>query len=197
MRFDWKLQIIVFWSSFLAVSFYALLSGFSSESGLTDEGTSYLLYETAFLTLTIILISSLLWAYLQSSKLSESILLAENQVLSRAGASLDSSDLEWSEEVEESISRAIDDKEIHSLLRKRELLRECRKKLWKKMLSPVLQLVFLITISSAAIPSSGWFLQSHADINTTAAIEVIGGSFVAVLFLIATLALLRPRLEES
>lgn len=61
-------------------------------------------------------------------------------------------------------------------------LEESASTMWKRLLSPALHLVFLITISSAAIPSSGWFLSTHHDINTIAALEVLLGSIVSIIF---------------
>ncbi|MCK4367226.1 MAG: hypothetical protein KAW84_04710 [Thermoplasmata archaeon] len=63
--------------------------------------------------------------------------------------------------------------------------------MWKRLLSPALHLVFLITISSAAIPSSGWFLSTHHDINTIAALEVLLGSIVSIIFAFVVLHSIR------
>ncbi|MFQ6106489.1 MAG: hypothetical protein ACE5QF_02720 [Thermoplasmata archaeon] len=92
---------------------------------------------------------------------------------------------------------------IESLLRKDETgefpgdLEELASGMWKRMLSPALQLVFLITISSAAIPSSGWFLTTHHEINTTAAIEVLLGSVVSILFALIVLLSIRNQIRRT
>ncbi len=70
-------------------------------------------------------------------------------------------------------------------------LEETASSMWKRLLSPALHLVFLITISSAAIPSSGWFLSTHHDINTIAALEVLLGSIVSMIFAFVVLYSIR------
>lgn len=76
-------------------------------------------------------------------------------------------------------------------------LEESASSLWKKLLSPTLQLVFLVTISSAAIPSSGWFLSTHHDINTISALEVLLGSIVSIVFAAAVLFSLRKEVRSA
>jgi len=70
-------------------------------------------------------------------------------------------------------------------------LEESASSLWKMMLSPAVHLVFLITISSAAIPSSGWFLSTHHEINTITALEVLLGSIVSIIFAVVVLYSIR------
>ncbi len=55
MTSSWKLHLIIFWVAFLIVGITALILGWDATSGLTDEETSYLLYEPAFLILMVVL----------------------------------------------------------------------------------------------------------------------------------------------
>ena len=70
-------------------------------------------------------------------------------------------------------------------------LEERASRIWKMTLSPTLQLVFLITITSAAIPSSGWFLSVNHEINTISALEVLLGSIVTIVFSFVVLLTIR------
>lgn len=76
-------------------------------------------------------------------------------------------------------------------------LEESTSSLWKKLLSPTLQLIFLITISSAAIPSSGWFLSTHHEINAIAALEVLLGSIVSIIFAVVVLFSIRNEIRYT
>lgn len=76
-------------------------------------------------------------------------------------------------------------------------LKEHASSIWKMTLSPTLQLVFLITITSAAIPSSGWFLAVNNEINAISALEVLLGSIVTVIFSFAVLLEIRRQAVES
>ncbi|MFQ5885299.1 MAG: hypothetical protein ACE5IO_09390, partial [Thermoplasmata archaeon] len=76
-------------------------------------------------------------------------------------------------------------------------LEESASGLWKKLLSPMLQLVFLITVSSAAIPSSYWFLAKYHEINTIAALEVLLGSTVSIIFASVVLISIRREIRHA
>ncbi len=51
---SWKLHLTAFWLAFICVCLVALVVGWNATSVVTDEPTSYLLYETAFLGLLFV-----------------------------------------------------------------------------------------------------------------------------------------------
>lgn len=73
---------------------------------------------------------------------------------------------------------------------------ELTSSMWKKLLSPTLFLVFLITITSAAIPSSGWFLSTHHEINAISALEVLLGSIISIIFAAVVLFSIRKEIRN-
>lgn len=66
---SWKLHLTAFWLAFVCVCLVALAVGWNATSVLTDEPTSYLLYETAFLGLLVVLGAFLVLASHRSEEL--------------------------------------------------------------------------------------------------------------------------------
>lgn len=203
----WKLHLVVFWVAFLGVCATALFAGWNATSGITEEETSYLLYECAFLFLLVVLGLLFVLGSFQISKSEKRKNEIENRILAWAvqkgwKETVWSDDLEkWIEQKVESEDEAeknyVNDSQqnVRQILVEHRLLSDNKRNAWKKILGPTLQLVFLLTITSAAIPSSGWFLSTHHNINTISAIVVVGGSILATLYALSCPLFLYPRTE--
>jgi hypothetical protein len=204
MTFSWKLHLIIFWAAIAAVGIVALALGWNATSGLTDEESSYLLYEPAFLILMVILGLTLIIGSHQIGKVEKRMDEIENEVVMWAvkrgwEKPIMSDDLrDWIVSVEDTESNESESKEdVRGLLDEYDLFSESRGNAWKKLLGPILQLLFLLTITSAAVPSAYWFLQVNPNINAITAIFVLGGSVVAIVYALSSLMLLYPKVKAE
>lgn len=206
MPHSWKLHLTAFWLAFICVCLVALVVGWNATSVVTDEPTSYLLYETAFLGLLVVLGAFLVLASHRIGRIDNRMGEIENEALVWAAEKGWKKSI-WGEElkdwIEERVERgneeiALDNegsgKELLLLLEEHSLLSDSRRGAWKKLLGPVLQLLFLTAISSAAVPSSYWFLQAYQNMNTMSAIVVIGGSVITVPYALSSLLFLLPKM---
>ena len=204
---SWKLHLTAFWLAFICVCMVALAVGWNATSVLTDEPTSYLLYETTFLGLLVVLGAFLVLASHRIGRIENRMGEIENEVLvwaARKGWKKAVWDDELKDWIKERLERGDEEvtsehegsgKELPLLLEEHGLLSDSRRNAWKKLLGPVLQLLFLTAISSAAVPSSYWFLQAYQNMNTMSAIVVIGGSVIAVPYAFTSLLFLLPKME--
>ncbi len=204
MTSSWRLHLIIFWVAFLIVGITALVLGWDATSGLTDEETSYLLYEPAFLILMVVLGLLLVGGSFQIGKVEKRMLEMEDEIVKWAvkrgwEKPIMSDDLEdWiagmngARESHEPES----EEDVSGLLREYDLFSDSRSNAWKKLLGPVLQLLFLLTITSAAVPSAYWFLQVNPNMNTMTAIVVLGGTIVTILYALSSLLLIYPKVKN-
>jgi hypothetical protein len=204
MTFSWKLHLIIFWATIGAVGLAALAVGWNATSGLTDEESSYLLYEPAFLILMVVLGLTLVVGSHQIAKIEERMGEVEDGVVTWAvkrgwEKPAMSDDLkDWIIQMKDTESHGPKSKgDVRNLLDEYDLFLESRNNAWKKLLGPVLQLLFLLTITSAAVPSAYWFLRVNPNINTITAIFVLGGSIVAVFYALSALMLLYPKVKAG
>jgi len=209
MTFSWRLHLFVFWVAFLTVCIVALFVGWNTTSVMTDEEATYLVYETAFLGLLIVLGLFIVISSHQIGKMEKRENEIENEIIVwavRGGwqRTVWSEDLEdWTEnrienEKEEGVAPiANSGEDIPRLMREYRFLSDAKRNAWKKLLGPVLQLIFLVTICSAAIPSAYWFLQVNPNINTISAIVVLGGTVVTTLYAFSSLFFLCPKVNEG
>lgn len=197
--------MIIFWVAFLIVGITALVMGWDAPSGLTDEETSYLLYEPAFLILMVVLGLLLVVGSFQIGKVEKRMLEMEDEIVKWAvkrgwEKPIMSDDLkDWivgMNEARESHGPGSEE-DVPNLLRGYDLFSDSRSDAWKKLLGPVLQLLFLLTITSAAIPSAYWFLRVNPNINTMTAVVVLGGSIVTILYALSALALIYPKVKTE
>lgn len=196
--------MIIFWATMAAVGIVALALGWNATSGITDEESSYLLYEPAFLILMVVLGLTLVVGSHQIGKIEKRMGDIENEVVRWAvkngygKAVIDDELKDWISGKEEG-----DAKESSSvgnagdLLDEHDLLSESRGDAWKKLLGPVLQLLFLLTITSAAVPSAYWFLQVNPNMNVMTAIFVLGGSITTTIYALSALALIYPKVKPK
>lgn len=196
--------MIIFWVAFLIVGITALVLGWDATSALTDEETSYLLYEPAFLILMVVLGLLLVVGSFQIGKVEKRMLEMEDEIVKWAvkrgwEKPIMSDDLEdWivgMNEARES-HEPESEEDVSSLLRAYDLFSDSRNNAWKKLLGPVLQLLFLLTITSAAVPSAYWFLRVNPNINTMTAIVVLGGIIVTTLYALSSLLLIYPKVRN-
>ena len=193
MTISWKLHLIAFWVAMAAVGVAALALGWNATSGLTDEESSYLLYEPAFLILMIVLGLTLVVGSHQIGKIEKRIGQIEDEVVMWAVKNGWKNPV-MDDELKEWMADAVD---MSELLNEHDLLSESKSNAWKKLLGPVLQLLFLLTITSAAVPSAYWFLRVNPNINVMTAIVVLGGSVVAILYAFSAFALIYPKVKPQ
>lgn len=193
MTISWKLHLIAFWVAMAAVGIAALALGWNTTSGLTDEESSYLLYEPAFLILMIVLGLTLVVGSHQIGNIEKRIGQIEDEVVIWAVKNGWKNPV-MDDELKEWMADAVDKS---GLLNEHALLSESKSNAWKKLLGPVLQLLFLLTITSAAVPSAYWFLRVNPNINVMTAIVVLGGSVVAILYAFSALALIYPKVKPQ
>lgn len=196
--------MIIFWAALAAVGLAALAVGWNATSGVTDEESSYLLYEPAFLILMVVLGLTLVVGSHQIGKVEKRMSEIEDEVVTLAVKKgwekpIMSDELkDWIVNKEKTGSHESEsDDDVYELLDEYDLLSESRGNAWKKLLGPVLQLLFLLTITSAAVPSAYWFLRVNPNINTITAIFVLGGSIVTILYALSALALVYPKVKSK
>lgn len=197
MRSSWKLHLIIFWVAFVSVGMIALVVGWGATSGLTDEETSYLLYEPAFLILMVVLGLLLVIGSYRIGKIDKRILEIEDEVVKWAVKR------GWKNPVMSEALRVWIVEEVESeedtshLLQEYALFSESRNNAWKILLGPVLQLLFLLTITSAAVPSAYWFLQENPNLNVMTAIVVLGGGIITSFYAISSLFMICPKVKDE
>ncbi len=200
MTYSWKLHTIIFWAAILVVCAFALVAGWHATSVLTDEETTYLLYEPAFLILLVVLGLLFVIGSLQIGKVEKKMYEIENDLIKwsvERGWKKPAIDDEFRDWIKEEAGKEETGIRASQLLGVYELYSDSKKNAWKLLLGPVLQLLFLVTIASAAIPSAYWFLQVNPNINVMTAIVVLGGGIVASIYTISSLFLIYPKVKED
>ncbi len=193
MTIPWKLHLIAFWVAMAAVGIAALALGWNATSGLTDEESSYLLYEPAFLILMVVLGVMLVLGSQQMGKIERRMGEIEDEIVIWAVENGWKNPV-MNDELKDWMADAMD---MRELLNEHDLLSESKCNAWKKLLGPALQLIFLLTITSAAVPSAYWFLRVNPNMNVMTAIVVLGGSIVAILYALSALALIYPKVKPQ
>ncbi|MCK4444966.1 MAG: hypothetical protein KAW09_10505, partial [Thermoplasmata archaeon] len=155
---------------------------------------------SAFLILLVVMGLLFVIGSLQIGKVEKKIYEIENDLIEWSvergwrKAVMDDDLRDW---ITNEVGKEESGKNTSQLLETYDMYSDSRRNAWKLLLGPVLQLLFLLTITSAAIPSAYWFLQANPNINVMAAIVVLGGGVIASIYAISSLFLIYPKVKED